>query len=70
LGQGFSAQISGNGIEYNGKTYDNPSSAGIAAKQFAGTVGDAANTNGWTFWEIQVPNSSRWVSLKAYRERA
>lgn len=63
----FDAKVTAGGIEFNGKLYDNPSSAGIAAKESVGTVGKAASTNGWDFWEMNEPKSNRWVSINALR---
>jgi hypothetical protein len=65
----FEANVTINGIEFNGKTYDNPSSAGIAAKKTVGTVGKAASTNGWDFWEMLEPSTKRWVSINTLRAR-
>lgn len=36
--------VTTSGIEFNGRTYDNPSSAGIAAKESVGTNRKSANT--------------------------
>ncbi len=63
----FEAAVTVRGIEFNGKTYNNPSSAGIAAKKSAGTVGTAANTNGWEFWEMLDPTTEQWVSINSLR---
>lgn len=65
----FEANVTVNGIEFNGKTYDNPSSAGIAAKESVGTVGKAASTNGWDFWEMLEPSTKRWVSIDTLRAK-
>lgn len=65
----FEATVTSNGIEFNGKTYDNPSSAGIAAKESVGTVGKAASTNGWEFWEMLEPSTNRWVSIDTLRAK-
>ena len=65
----FEASVTVDGIEFNGKTYDNPSSAGIAAKETVGTVGKAASTNGWDFWEMLEPSTKRWVSIDTLRAK-
>jgi hypothetical protein len=67
LGHRFEATVTASGIEFAGKTYDNPSSAGIAAKESVGTTGKAASTNGWEFWEMLDPASRRGVSINGLR---
>ncbi|WP_374587120.1 restriction system modified-DNA reader domain-containing protein [Ideonella dechloratans] len=67
LGHKFEATVTASGIEFAGKTYDNPSSAGIAVKESVGTKGKAASTNGWDFWEMLDPASKRWVSINKLR---
>lgn len=69
LSHSFEATITSSGIEFNGRTYDNPSSAGIAAKESVGTHKISANTNGWTFWEMQDPETFRWTSIDVLRSR-
>jgi len=69
-GNELRATITPEGIEFAGKTYDNPSSAGIAAKNSVGITGDAAATNGWKFWEIQEPGAQHWVLMDVLRPRA
>jgi hypothetical protein len=66
-GHTFSARITPSGIEFDGKTYSNPSSAGIAAKKTIGVEDSAANTNGWSFWEMQEPDSNQWISINTVR---
>jgi hypothetical protein len=68
-GHTFEATVMSQGIEFNGKTYNNPSSAGIAAKESVGTTGEAAKTNGWNFWEMFEPTSNRWVSVNILRAK-
>jgi hypothetical protein len=68
LGKTYRAKVTSLGIEFNGKHYDNPSSAGIAVKNGAGTRGSAASTNGWEFWEILEPDGKRWISIDAVRK--
>lgn len=65
----FEAIVTTRGIEFNGKVYNNPSSAGIAAKVSVGTTGNAANTNGWDFWEMLEPATNCWVSINALRAK-
>ena len=65
----FEAIVTARGIEFNGKVYANPSSAGIAAKASVGTTGSAANTNGWDFWEMLEPATGRWVSINTLRAK-
>ncbi len=69
LGKTYEATVSRLGIQFNGRVYDNPSSAGIAVKQAAGTDGNSASTNGWQFWEILEPKSGRWLSINTLRNR-
>jgi len=69
LGKTYHAKITAQGIEFNGMGYDNPSSAGIAAKRAAGTKGQAVSTNGWDFWEMLNPDSQRWVSIDILRSK-
>jgi hypothetical protein len=68
-GNELRATITAEGIEFEGKTYDNPSSAGIAAKNSVGVTGDAAATNGWKFWEIQGPGGRHWAPIDELRSR-
>ncbi len=63
----FEATVTALGIEFDGRVYDNPSSAGIAAKESVGTKGKAASTNGWDFWEMQDPRTQRWISIDVLR---
>lgn len=69
LGHTFEAMVTSNGIKFKDHTYDNPSSAGIAAKESVGTQGNAASTNGWDFWEMQDPESKQWVSINVLRSK-
>ena len=63
----FMATVTPEGIEFDGAIYDTPSAAGIAVKEFAGTHGQAARTNGWTFWEMQEAKSGSWVPINSLR---
>ena len=67
LGKTYNALVTARGIEFGGVVYDNPSSAGIAAKNSAGISGSAANTNGWRFWEMLDTETQRWVSINTLR---
>ena len=63
----FEANVTINGIEFNGNSYDNPSSAGIAAKESVGTVRKAASTNGWppgTGRRTQPAGPPRWPAWR------
>jgi hypothetical protein len=66
-GHEFQATVTNGGIEFSGSTYDNPSSAGIAAKESVGTPTKAASTNGWEFWEMLDPKTKNWVSIDTLR---
>lgn len=68
LGKTYLAKVSSNGIEYDGKTYNNPSAAAIAVKNSAGTKGGSAATNGWDFWEICSSQTKQWGSISALRK--
>jgi len=68
LGKTYFAKVTRDGIEYNGKTYNNPSAAAIAVKNTAGTKGGSAATNGWDFWEIYSPQTKQWVPILALRK--
>jgi len=63
----FSAEVTSLGIKFLGVLYDNPSPAGIAAKESVGAEGTAASTNGWDFWEYFNPASGSWVSIDTFR---
>lgn len=67
LKHSFEAIVTVSGIEFGGRAYDNPSSAGIAAKESVGTKGKAASTNGWDFWEMQDSKTKRWISINVLR---
>lgn len=69
LGHTFEAVVTNRGIEFDGHTYDNPSSAGIAAKESVGTTGKAVNTNGWNFWEMLDLETGRWLSINVLRSK-
>lgn len=67
LGKDYSAQVTIDGIDFAGKTYDSPSAAAIAVKKAAGKSGAGANTNGWDFWEMLDSKTDRWVSISALK---
>lgn len=67
LGETFTAHVERGGIQLHGRLYDNLSRAAIAAKNFAGTEGKAASTNGRDFWKLQDPTSGRWVPVSVLR---
>ena len=64
----FEATVTSGGIEFGEQAYDNPSSAGIAAKESVGTKGKSASTNGWDFWEMEDPKTKRWISIDMLRK--
>ncbi|MGD0650618.1 MAG: hypothetical protein ABSA97_05705 [Verrucomicrobiia bacterium] len=64
----FEARVEPSGIVFEGKSYDNPSSAGIEAKKRDGATGNKASTNGWTFWEYLDEVSGHWRSLDDFRK--
>ena len=66
-GKAYNANIQINGINFEGKIYDSPSSAGVAVKKYAGTSGSALSTDGWSFWSMLEPNSNQWVSINKVR---
>ena len=67
LGHTYEAEVTPTGIKFDGEIFDNPSSAGIAVKRKAGASRKAANTNGWSFWEMQNTQSGRWESINLLR---
>ena len=69
LGKTFHATVERNGIKFGGKVYDNPSAAGVAAKNQVGTKGDAASTNGRDFWRLREPETGRWVPISSVNSR-
>lgn len=66
----FEADITPEGIKFDGKLFDDPSPAGIRAKELAGAVGAAASTNGWEFWEYFDESQGKWTSIDVFRKRA
>jgi hypothetical protein len=71
LGKRIFGSVTREGIKVQGidEAFTNPSTAAIAAKRLMGAKGQAANTNGWTFWMIDEPTSDgRARSLNHYRQ--
>ena len=66
----YEAEVTADGIEFDGVTYDNPSSAAIAVKRAAGTGAKSANTNGWDFWEFRNPKTRLWAALDTLRPKS
>lgn len=60
-GRILEAEVRGDKIYYDGKSYTSPSGAAVAA---AGT-----NVNGWRFWEYFDETAGGWKSLSDLRGR-
>jgi hypothetical protein len=59
-GEKYEAEVVDGGIRFNGKDYQSPSQAAIAA---------AGNSrNGWIFWEYMDPIKQQWVLLDTLRQ--
>lgn len=58
-GKLYTAKVERGALYYNGKPYDSPSAAGAAVAGYF--------VNGWTFWEVRVPGSSRWRVMDSFR---
>lgn len=67
LGKTFSARVERAGIRFEGELYNDLSPAAMAAKNFAGTKGKAANTNGRAFWKFKDPTTEQWISVSVLR---
>lgn len=68
-GQGFDAVVTANGINVLGQFFDNPSAAAVAVKKSLGADDKQAQSNGWTFWQIEYPaGSAEWRPLNVLRE--
>lgn len=65
----FEAQVTAKGIEFDGQVFDDPSPAGIHAKELAGAEGSATSVNGWDFWECFDPTTRRWITINVFRTR-
>lgn len=63
------AEVTAEGIRYNGRAYDDPSTAARAAKIDAGATDTAASTNGWVFWMLKASDSptGRIESIDVFR---
>lgn len=62
-GYTFDAAVVTDGIEFNGRTYNSPRSAAIAANNSIGTFAQAARTSGLDFWAVEHVKTKRWVSI-------
>ena len=65
----FEAKVTPRGIEFDGQVFDDPSPAGIRAKELAGAEGSAASTNGWEFWEYFDDQKGKWISIDVFRKK-
>ena len=65
----FEAKVTARGIEFDGQVFDDPSPAGIRAKELAGAEGSAASTNGWEFWEYFDDQKGKWISIDVFRKK-
>ncbi len=66
----FKAVVTEKGIEFAGKVFDDPSPAGIHAKELAGARGSATSTNGWEFWEYYNVEQGQWLQIGTLRSAA
>lgn len=67
-GHTFDATVVTDGIEFNGRTYNSPRSAAIAANKSIGTCAQAARTSGLDFWALEHAQTKRWVSIDSLDE--
>ncbi len=65
----FEAEVTPKGIKFDGQVFDDPSPAGIRAKELAGAKGTAASTNGWEFWEYFDETKRKWISIDVFRKK-
>jgi len=65
----FEAEVTPKGIKFDGEVFDDPSPAGIRAKELAGAEGTATSTNGWEFWEYFDEQKRKWVSIDVFRKK-
>jgi hypothetical protein len=63
----FEAEVTEEGILFDGKTYDSLSAAARAAKACAGVSERASQTNGWKFWQYLDARSHRYEPLALFR---
>jgi hypothetical protein len=66
-GKTYAANVTINGIDFEDKTYDSPSTAAIAVTESAGMSGLSANPDGWAFWEMLNQETGQWVSIVGLR---
>lgn len=66
----FKAVVTERGIEFADKVFDDPSPAGIYAKELAGAQGAATSTNGWEFWEYFHTELGQWLQIGTLRSAA
>ena len=59
-GQTFSARVEAEGLLFDGRNFDTPSSAAIAITN--------NSVNGWKFWECKFPGKTTWQSISSLRE--
>jgi hypothetical protein len=59
-GQLHLAEVKDGALVLNGKRHDSPSSAAMA-------VTNNTPVNGWTFWEVKLPGSGEWQTMKRLR---
>jgi predicted transcriptional regulator len=64
----FAAEVTASGIEFAGDVFEDPSLAGVRAKELAGAHGDAASTNGWEFWEFFDQSRNTWIGINEFRK--
>ncbi|MBY0368589.1 MAG: hypothetical protein IIA03_00490 [Proteobacteria bacterium] len=65
MGKTYEALVVKGGIQYDGKVYDSPTSAGRAVKKkVRGLTGSAASTNGREFWRLRDPSTGQLVAIK------
>ncbi len=66
-GRAFDAVITEGGIEFDGRTYDTPSAAARAVKLSLGLPLQAAQSNGWEFWDYLQRSLGAWARLATLR---
>lgn len=69
LNRKFEAVITKRGINFNNEVFDSPSSAAEAVKRLSGKKGTSACTNGWSFWEICLPDTDKWLVLSKIKQK-
>lgn len=58
-GKSSTAIVCEKGLQCNGEYFTSPSAAAVAIT--------GQPTNGWTFWECQLPGSPKWTIIKKLR---